>query len=275
MHRFSFDLLSGISVAIEFTRRISRNFRLTGSLFGNSLFSGFSETFSGTLRTFVPVYYSFGIRKLPSRGCPERFLFHQKFPFNFPELPEKMKTSRASPKISWILFHLIFITEFPQLSLSEFSNFRNSGNFPPNISSQPPAHECDDSHHISFDEKHDISFHCEDNAACHCSRNFFAFDAEVGTSEESREGITYVIVFPRSPSPGRSLQQPDIPITAFSQTDLFLVWIYLEFRSPQATWTPVTNCNQKHGPMLTCRHDVDVFTWGRIVLSLLKCAHVD
>ena len=31
----------------------------------------------------------------------------------------------------------------------------------------------------------------------------------------------------------RSLQLPLISVTAFSQTDLFLVWIYLEFSSPQ------------------------------------------
>ena len=31
----------------------------------------------------------------------------------------------------------------------------------------------------------------------------------------------------------RSLQLPHIPVTAFSQTDLFLVCIYLEFKSPQ------------------------------------------
>ena len=29
----------------------------------------------------------------------------------------------------------------------------------------------------------------------------------------------------------RSLQQPHIPVTAFSQTNLFVVWTYLEFRS--------------------------------------------
>ena len=39
--------------------------------------------------------------------------------------------------------------------------------------------------------------------------------------------------------------------------------------------TSVTNYNNKHGLMLTCRHDVDVFTWGRIVLSLPKRANVD
>ena len=37
----------------------------------------------------------------------------------------------------------------------------------------------------------------------------------------------------------------------------------------------MTNCNHKHGLMLTCRHDIDKFTSGRIVLSLPKRAHVD
>ena len=32
----------------------------------------------------------------------------------------------------------------------------------------------------------------------------------------------------------RNLQLPYIPVTAFSETDLFLVWIYLEFKYPQA-----------------------------------------
>lgn len=31
----------------------------------------------------------------------------------------------------------------------------------------------------------------------------------------------------------RILQLPHIPVTAFSQTDLFLVWIYVELSSPQ------------------------------------------
>ena len=43
--------------------------------------------------------------------------------------------------------------------------------------------------------------------------------------------------------------------------------------------TSVTNCNHKHGlkvDMSTlCQHYVDMFTWGRIVLSLPKRAHVD
>ena len=37
----------------------------------------------------------------------------------------------------------------------------------------------------------------------------------------------------------RSLQLPNIPVTAFSQTDLFLVWIYLEFRFPQEPQWPI------------------------------------
>ena len=41
------------------------------------------------------------------------------------------------------------------------------------------------------------------------------------------------------------------------------------------TGTSGTNCNHKHGVMLTCRHDVDMFTCGRIVSSLPKRTHVD
>ena len=67
----------------------------------------------------------------------------------------------------------------------------------------------------------------------------------------------------------RSLQLPHIPVTAFSQTDLFLVWIHLEFRSPQGPQWPIAL------KTLTCRHDVDMFTWGRIVLSSPKRANVD
>ena len=50
----------------------------------------------------------------------------------------------------------------------------------------------------------------------------------------------------------RSLQLPHITVTAFSQTDLFLVWIYAWIQIP--TETSVTNCNHKHALMLTCRH---------------------
>ena len=67
----------------------------------------------------------------------------------------------------------------------------------------------------------------------------------------------------------RSLQLPHIPVTAFSQTDLFLVLIYLELGFPQEPqWQiAVTSTDQ-------CWH-VDLFTWGRIVLSLPKHAYLD
>ena len=41
------------------------------------------------------------------------------------------------------------------------------------------------------------------------------------------------------------------------------------------TGTSVSNCNRKHRLTLTCRYDVDIFTSGRVVLSLPKRAHVD
>ena len=41
------------------------------------------------------------------------------------------------------------------------------------------------------------------------------------------------------------------------------------------TETSVNNSNHEHRLMLICPHDVDMFTWGRIVLSLPKRAHVD
>ena len=37
-----------------------------------------------------------------------------------------------------------------------------------------------------------------------------------------------------------SLKLPDIPITAFSQTDVFLIWIYREFRPPKESKRPIT-----------------------------------
>ena len=46
-------------------------------------------------------------------------------------------------------------------------------------------------------------------------------------------GIFHGLRVCKEPITGR-LQLPLIPVTAFSQTDLFLVRIYLEFRSPQA-----------------------------------------
>ena len=50
----------------------------------------------------------------------------------------------------------------------------------------------------------------------------------------------------------RSLQLPHILVTAFSQTDLFLVLNLFRIQLP--TGTSVTNCNHKHALMLTCRH---------------------
>ena len=55
------------------------------------------------------------------------------------------------------------------------------------------------------------------------------------------------------------LQLRHILVSAFSRTDLFLVWIILNS-------DPHRNLSD---------HDVDMFMWGRIVLFLPKCAHVD
>ena len=67
----------------------------------------------------------------------------------------------------------------------------------------------------------------------------------------------------------RSLQLPHIPATAFSQSHLLLVWIYLS-RIQISTGASGTNCNHKQG-----RTNVNMPTWGHIVLSLPKRAHVD
>ena len=55
------------------------------------------------------------------------------------------------------------------------------------------------------------------------------------------------------------LQLRHIPVSAFSRTDLFLVWIILNS-------DPRRNLSDR---------DVDMFMWGRIVLFFPKCAHVD
>ena len=75
----------------------------------------------------------------------------------------------------------------------------------------------------------------------------------------------------------RNLQLPHVPVMAFSQTDLFLAWIHLESTSPQEPQWPINLQSQARTNvgMSTCRHDVDMFTWGRIVLSLPKRAHLD
>ena len=79
----------------------------------------------------------------------------------------------------------------------------------------------------------------------------------------------------RSPSPGAC----NYPIF---QSRRFHRPIYLNLSRIQIpTGTSVTNCNYKHGLMLTCRHlpvdrhDVDMFTWRCIVLSLPKRIDVD
>ena len=68
----------------------------------------------------------------------------------------------------------------------------------------------------------------------------------------------------------RSLQLPLIPVTAFSQTDLFLVWIYFEFRSPQEPHWPIviTSTDQCwHVDMiLTCSPEAALFYPHRSVL---------
>ena len=46
------------------------------------------------------------------------------------------------------------------------------------------------------------------------------------------------------------------------------------FRIQIPTGTSVTNCNHKHGLLLPFRHDVDMFTWTRIVLSSSKTGKI-
>ena len=73
----------------------------------------------------------------------------------------------------------------------------------------------------------------------------------------------------------RSLQLPHIPVKAFSPSDRFLVWIYLEFRSPQELQWPiavarfnriteggrvfaVTTCQLWNSLSLECRNSVSL-----------------
>ena len=70
----------------------------------------------------------------------------------------------------------------------------------------------------------------------------------------------------------RSSQLPHIPVTAFTQIDLFLVRIYPEFRSPQEPQWQLQSQARTNVDMSTV---VDMFTWGRIVSSLPKRAQVD
>ena len=54
----------------------------------------------------------------------------------------------------------------------------------------------------------------------------------------------------RSPSLGACTSVPHISVTAFSQTDLFLVWIYPDFIPPQEPYWPISssviNLNWRH-----------------------------
>ena len=68
----------------------------------------------------------------------------------------------------------------------------------------------------------------------------------------------------------RSQQLPHIPVTAFSQTDLFLVWIYLEFRFPQEPQWPLAIISADQ-----CWHVDMMSTISLEAASLPKRAHVD
>ena len=63
----------------------------------------------------------------------------------------------------------------------------------------------------------------------------------------------------------RSLQLPHIPVTAFSETDLVLVWIYLKLRSPQEPLSPIAITSTDK-----CQH-VHV----RLHCFILTEAHID
>ena len=72
----------------------------------------------------------------------------------------------------------------------------------------------------------------------------------------------------------RSLQLPHLPSLPYTRhgafTDRSIFSLNLcPIQIP--TGTSVTNCNHKHGLMSKCGDDVDMFTWGRIVLSLSIC----
>ena len=79
-------------------------------------------------------------------------------------------------------------------------------------------------------------------------------------------------VYQRFPSPiTKSLQLPHIPVTAFSQTDLFLVWIY----HWQLNLDPHRNLSNQSQSQ--ARTNVDMSTCSReaALSSLPKSAHVD
>ena len=71
----------------------------------------------------------------------------------------------------------------------------------------------------------------------------------------------------------------EIATTPYSCHGIFTDWsIFFSLNLSQIqipTGISVISCNHEHGLMLTCWHDVDMLTWGCIVLSLPKHAHVD
>ena len=80
----------------------------------------------------------------------------------------------------------------------------------------------------------------------------------------------------KCPTAGAYHLQP--ATTPYSCHEIFTdrsIFYFLLSRIQIPTGTSVTNCNHKHGLLLTCRHDVDMYRRGRIVLSLPKHAHVN
>ena len=63
-----------------------------------------------------------------------------------------------------------------------------------------------------------------------------------------------------------SLQLPHIPVTAFSQTDLFLVWISLEFRYHRNLSNQLQSLKRSNVDISTCAHEVALFYPYRSVL---------
>ena len=83
--------------------------------------------------------------------------------------------------------------------------------------------------------------------------------------------IVIIIFRVRSPSLG-ACNYPILLLRRFHRPIYFSLNLS---RIQIPTGTSVTSCNHKHGLMLTCRNDVDMFTWGCFVLSFPKHAHVD
>lgn len=83
--------------------------------------------------------------------------------------------------------------------------------------------------------------------------------------------MSHKILYVRTPSPGACNYSIYPCLSVFTDQSIFSLDL-LRIQIPRGSW--VTNCNHKHGQVLTCRHDVVMITWGRIVLTLPKRAHV-